>query len=173
MEAAIVRGVLRRDERTQTGYHNAKGVAVSPPTSVYFSWRSACCLIFILGLVDYVCLVGRISLLTGWLKFFVRLVGVLFRSVGCFLFSFGPSVCSSLPFFFVSLFGLLVFSFYFVQVRAVFGKDPRQYSVMTKEFLSDGNGNVRGLVTVNVEVTKDGIKVRGRGERRRRDKRYE
>lgn len=46
-----------------------------------------------------------------------------------------------------------------VQVRAVFGKDPRQYSVMTKEFLSDDDGNVRGLITVDVEVTKDGIKV--------------
>ncbi|CAM9914534.1 unnamed protein product, partial [Laminaria digitata] len=37
------------------------------------------------------------------------------------------------------------------EVRAVFGKDPRQYSVMTKEFLSDDDGNVRGLVTVDVE----------------------
>lgn len=41
----------------------------------------------------------------------------------------------------------------------MFGKDPRQYSVMTKEFLSDDEGNVRGLITVEVEVTKDGIKV--------------
>lgn len=41
----------------------------------------------------------------------------------------------------------------------MFGKDPRQYSVMTKEFLSDDDGNVRGLITVEVEVTKDGIKV--------------
>lgn len=48
----------------------------------------------------------------------------------------------------------------------MFGKDPRQYSVMTKEFLSDDEGNVRGLITVEVEVTKDGIKVswpHGRG----------
>lgn len=44
-------------------------------------------------------------------------------------------------------------------MRAVFGKDPRQYSVMTKEFLSDDDGNVRGLITVDVEVTVDGIKV--------------
>lgn len=45
------------------------------------------------------------------------------------------------------------------QVRAVFGKDPRQYSVMTTKFLADDDGNVRGLVTVDVEVGKDGIKV--------------
>lgn len=59
----------------------------------------------------------------------------------------------------------------------MFGKDPRQYSVMTKEFLSDDDGNVRGLITVEVEVTKDGIKVshggticdrwRGRGQDKR------
>lgn len=42
----------------------------------------------------------------------------------------------------------------------MFGKDPRKYSVMTTKFLSDDDGNVRGLVTVDVEVTKDGIKVR-------------
>lgn len=41
----------------------------------------------------------------------------------------------------------------------MFGKDPRQYSVMTTKFLSDDDGNVRGLVTVDVEVGKDGIKV--------------
>lgn len=41
----------------------------------------------------------------------------------------------------------------------MFGKDPRKYSVMTKEFLSDDDGNVRGLITVDVEVTMDGIKV--------------
>lgn len=54
-----------------------------------------------------------------------------------------------------------------LQVRAVFGKDPRQYSVMTKEFLSDDDGNVRGLITVEVEVTKDGIKVSQRQSQRR------
>lgn len=41
----------------------------------------------------------------------------------------------------------------------MFGKDPRQYSVMTTKFLADDDGNVRGLVTVDVEVGKDGIKV--------------
>lgn len=49
----------------------------------------------------------------------------------------------------------------------MFGQDPRQYSVMTKEFLSDDDGNVRGLITVEVEVTKDGIKVSQRRPRRR------
>ncbi|CAN0566333.1 unnamed protein product, partial [Ectocarpus sp. 12 AP-2014] len=52
------------------------------------------------------------------------------------------------------------------EVRAVFGEDPRQYSVMTKEFLSDDDGNVRGLITVEVEVTKDGIKVSERQRQR-------
>lgn len=44
------------------------------------------------------------------------------------------------------------------EVRAVFGKDPRQYSVMTTKFLGDDDGNVKGLVTVDVELTKEGIK---------------
>lgn len=58
-----------------------------------------------------------------------------------------------------------------LQVRAVFGEDPRQYSVMTKEFLSDDDGNVRGLITVEVEVTKDGIKVSQRQRQRRQTSR--
>lgn len=45
-------------------------------------------------------------------------------------------------------------------MRAVFGKDPRKYSVMTTKFLGDEDGNVKGLVTVDVEVGPDGIKVR-------------
>lgn len=45
------------------------------------------------------------------------------------------------------------------QVRAVFGKDPRKYSIMTTKFLGDDEGNVRGLITVDVEVTPEGIKV--------------
>ena len=43
-------------------------------------------------------------------------------------------------------------------MQAIFGKDPREYSVMTKEFLKDDDGNVRGLVTVNVEVSPKGVK---------------
>ncbi len=44
------------------------------------------------------------------------------------------------------------------EVRAVFGKDPREYSILTTKFLGDKNGNVESLETVNVEVTPDGIK---------------
>ena len=36
-----------------------------------------------------------------------------------------------------------------------FGSDPRQYQVLTKEFVDDGNGNVAGVKTVQVEWTKD------------------
>jgi len=42
------------------------------------------------------------------------------------------------------------------EVQAVFGEDPRVYSVMTKEFLGDGDGNVRALVTQEVELTEKG-----------------
>ena len=35
------------------------------------------------------------------------------------------------------------------------GKDPREYCVLSKEFISDGNGNLSGIRTVNVEWTKD------------------
>ena len=43
-------------------------------------------------------------------------------------------------------------------MAAVFGEDPRQYSLMTQEFKMDADGNLCGLVTVNVEVGTDGIK---------------
>ena len=36
-----------------------------------------------------------------------------------------------------------------------FGKDPREYCISTKEFVSDGNGNVKGLKTVRVEWKKN------------------
>jgi len=42
------------------------------------------------------------------------------------------------------------------EVQAVFGKDPRVYSVMTKEFIGDGEGNVKALVTQDVEITPQG-----------------
>jgi NADPH-dependent glutamate synthase beta subunit-like oxidoreductase len=45
------------------------------------------------------------------------------------------------------------------EVRAVFGKDPRVYSVLTKEFVGDGSGNVRALVTQDVEITAKGPKA--------------
>jgi NAD(P)H-dependent glutamate synthase small subunit len=36
-----------------------------------------------------------------------------------------------------------------------FGKDPREYRVLSKRFIDDGNGNVAGVETVRVEWTKD------------------
>ncbi len=38
---------------------------------------------------------------------------------------------------------------------ARFGHDPRVYCIMSKEFLDDGNGNVAGVRTVEVEWTKE------------------
>jgi len=35
-----------------------------------------------------------------------------------------------------------------------FGKDPREYCVLTKEFIDDGNGNVAGVKTVEVNWNK-------------------
>jgi NAD(P)H-dependent glutamate synthase small subunit len=37
-----------------------------------------------------------------------------------------------------------------------FGKDPREYCLLTKAFIDDGNGNVKGIKTVNVEWTNEG-----------------
>ena len=42
------------------------------------------------------------------------------------------------------------------EVAAVFGSDPREYSVMTKEFMKDEDGNVKGLVTLDVEQSEGG-----------------
>ncbi|HUX14652.1 MAG TPA: glutamate synthase subunit beta [Spirochaetia bacterium] len=43
------------------------------------------------------------------------------------------------------------------EAEAKFGADPRQYSILTKEFLSDGDGRVRGIRTVRIEwVNKPG-----------------
>ena len=44
------------------------------------------------------------------------------------------------------------------EVAAVFGEDPRSYSVMTSEFKKDADGKLVALVTVQVEVTSEGIK---------------
>ncbi|KIL69620.1 hypothetical protein M378DRAFT_97356 [Amanita muscaria Koide BX008] len=41
------------------------------------------------------------------------------------------------------------------EVAAHFGDDPREYSISTKEFVLDEQGNLRGLNTVRVEWTKD------------------
>ena len=45
------------------------------------------------------------------------------------------------------------------EVRAVYGKDPRVYSVLTKEFIGDESGHVKALVTQDVEITKTGPKA--------------
>ncbi len=35
------------------------------------------------------------------------------------------------------------------------GKDPREYCILSKEFINDGKGNLTGIKTINVEWTKD------------------
>ncbi|ORY53062.1 glutamate synthase [Rhizoclosmatium globosum] len=40
------------------------------------------------------------------------------------------------------------------EVKAAHGKDPREYQILSKEFVSDGNGRVKGIQTVKVEWTK-------------------
>jgi len=45
------------------------------------------------------------------------------------------------------------------EVRAVYGDDPRVYSVLTKEFIGDESGHVKALVTQDVEITKKGPKA--------------
>jgi len=41
------------------------------------------------------------------------------------------------------------------EVADRFGKDPREYSISTKEFVKDADGKLAGLKTVRVEWTKD------------------
>ncbi|KAK9472939.1 uncharacterized protein V1510DRAFT_402632 [Dipodascopsis tothii] len=41
------------------------------------------------------------------------------------------------------------------EVAAHYGKDPREYCIMSKEFVGDDNGNVKGIKTVRVEWTKN------------------
>lgn len=43
-------------------------------------------------------------------------------------------------------------NFFFTIVK--FGKDPRQYSTTTKEFVDDGKGNIKGVNTIEVEWTQ-------------------
>jgi glutamate synthase (NADH) len=40
------------------------------------------------------------------------------------------------------------------EVKTHHGKDPREYCVMSKEFVSDGSGHVKGINTIRVEWTK-------------------
>jgi glutamate synthase (NADPH/NADH) small chain len=44
------------------------------------------------------------------------------------------------------------------EVTAKFGSDPRTYSVATKEFIDDGNGNVKALKIVEVEWRKKAVR---------------
>jgi len=41
------------------------------------------------------------------------------------------------------------------EVQVVHGKDPREYQILSKEFVSNGAGAVKGINTVKVEWTKD------------------
>ncbi|GAA5893167.1 hypothetical protein JCM6882_003902 [Rhodosporidiobolus microsporus] len=43
------------------------------------------------------------------------------------------------------------------EVTAHTGKDPREYSISTKEFVSDGNGKIKGVNTVRVQWEKDAL----------------
>ncbi|KAL2845453.1 hypothetical protein BJY01DRAFT_214283 [Aspergillus pseudoustus] len=40
------------------------------------------------------------------------------------------------------------------EVKTHMGKDPREFCIMSKEFVDDGNGRVKGINTVRVEWTK-------------------
>lgn len=42
----------------------------------------------------------------------------------------------------------------YVFIAVKFGKDPRQYSTTTKEFVDDGKGNIKGVNTIQVEWTQ-------------------
>jgi len=41
------------------------------------------------------------------------------------------------------------------EVKARFGSDPRQYCILSKQFLDDGQGHVAGIETVNVDWQQD------------------
>jgi glutamate synthase (NADPH/NADH) len=41
------------------------------------------------------------------------------------------------------------------EATAVYGKDPREYCVLSKEFVSNGNGAVKGINTIQVEWSKN------------------
>ncbi|MFW5729616.1 MAG: glutamate synthase subunit beta, partial [Spirochaetota bacterium] len=41
------------------------------------------------------------------------------------------------------------------ETEALFGREPREYSILTKEFIGDGSGNLKALRTVRVEWHKE------------------
>jgi glutamate synthase (NADPH) small chain len=43
--------------------------------------------------------------------------------------------------------------------KAKFGHDPRSYSILTKEFVDDGNGHVKGIKTVTIDWSKPAEKA--------------
>jgi len=45
------------------------------------------------------------------------------------------------------------------ETAAAHGSDPRQYNVLTKEFVNDGKGNLKGVKTVTVDWSKPGEKA--------------
>ena len=45
------------------------------------------------------------------------------------------------------------------ETEARFGSDPRTYSVLTKEFVGDGNGNIKAVKTVEVDWSTPGEKA--------------
>jgi len=44
---------------------------------------------------------------------------------------------------------------------AVFGRDPREFAILTKEFLGDEAGNVRAIKTIRVEWVREGTNGQG------------
>ncbi len=50
---------------------------------------------------------------------------------------------------------LLKLDYGHAEAEKTFGKDPREYSILTKEFVDDGAGNVKGIKTVRVEWKKN------------------
>jgi NADPH-dependent glutamate synthase beta subunit-like oxidoreductase len=45
------------------------------------------------------------------------------------------------------------------ETKAKFGHDPREYNILTKEFVEDGQGRVKGLNTALVDWSKPGEKA--------------
>ena len=41
------------------------------------------------------------------------------------------------------------------ETEAIFGREPREYSILTKEFVGDGDGNLKAIRTVRVEWHKE------------------
>lgn len=45
------------------------------------------------------------------------------------------------------------------EAQAVFGDDPRRFSILSKEFIDDGRGSVAGIKTVDIDWSKPGEKA--------------